>query len=1048
MARGGLTATHGAASTTQSLQTLAGGAIVVAALYFARDVLIPFALALLLTFLLAPAVLRLRRWGLGRIPAVMTTVVVAFSVIGLLGWVVTGQLLNLAYQLPSYQENISQKLKSFDTPGEGLFERTGRVFSELNRDLSDGVAPAETDGTREPMPVTVQAPPATPLEAIEAFVSPLLAPIATAGVVIVLVIFMLIGREDLRDRFIGLVGTSRLNVTTQALDDAGLRISRYLLMQFLVNVTYGVPIGVGLYLIGVPNALLWAVLATLLRFVPFLGPLIAMALPLLLAFAVDPGWSMLLMTGGLFLVLELISNNVVEPWLYGASTGISSVAIMVATIFWTWLWGPVGLLLSTPLTVCLAVAGRYVPQLSFLSVLLGNEPALKPEARLYQRMLAMDSEEASEVAGELLEKLSLMQVYDEVVIPALSLAESDRHEGLLEEDRKCFIIDNTRELVTELAEMYAARAGVQGPSAEPSPPPAPIVCIPARDESDELGGVMLRELLRATHVHLDLRSVSESLDQQIAYIRGANASFVIVSSVPPSAVRHAVHVCKRLQAELPDVRVIVGLWSIDADAIRLRARLPEPLAEQLFTRLGQAVEWLRATAAPGADAPMTAPPVPANEAARLNALRRTRLLDTPPEEAFDRVTRRLSEIFDAPISLMSLIDEDRQFWKSQHGLPADLAAAGAHTRETSICGHVVAANETVVIEDAWLDPRFAGNPFLREQNIRFYAGAPLKTSDGSAIGSLCIIDHRPRRITDRDRQLLELMADTVMAEVEARALAREHAGWETSARVFDADKARACALQMLSAPPARQVIGRTVLTHRVSAGNGVPATFAVTRERRDGTIALVIGDVGSGSLSGPLMAAAMSAAAGRIAVESVTAGDLLNALSRIVRCPDGGVAVSATAAILLPQASRVEVATAGYCPPILLRPDAAAPLATEVEPPLFTTGEWTYSGGATFTLEPGDRVLFYTNAAIEVTGTGDSLLGIDGLARLAAEHRQDDADALLASLDAALGQHTEARAEGWSLLSVDLATDAGRASAGQSSDTALAMSETLQREGR
>ena len=745
--------------------------------------------------------------------------------------------------------------------------------------------------------------------------------------------------------------------------------------------------GSGCIFIGVPNALLWGVLATLLRFVPFLGPLIAMSLPLLLAFAVDPGWRMLLMTAGLFLVLELISNNVVEPWLYGASTGISSVAIMVAAIFWTWLWGPIGLLLSTPLTVCLAVAGRYVPQLSFLGVLLSNEPALKPEARLYQRMLAMDSEEASEVAGELLEKLPLIQVYDELVIPALSLAESDRHEGLLEDDRKRFIIDNTRELVIELAELYAARAGVHGRAAEPPPPRAPIVCIPARDESDELGGLMLRELLRATHLHLDLRSAGESLDHQIAHIRQADAGIVVVSSVPPSAVRHAIHVCKRLQAELPDVRVLVGLWSIEADGSRLRARLPEPLAHQLFTRLTQAVEWLRVAVAPGADAPMMPPPVPADEAARLDALRRTRLLDTPPEEAFDRVTRRLSEIFDAPISLMSLIDEDRQFWKSQHGLPADLAAAGAHARETSICGHVVAANETVVIEDAWLDPRLAGNSFLREQNIRFYAGAPLKTSDGSAIGSLCIIDHRPRRITDRDRQLLELMADTVMAEVEARALAREHAGWETSARVLEADRARACAVQMLSAPPARQVIGRTVLTHRVSAGGGVPATFAVTRERRDGTIALVIGDVGSGSLSGPLMAAAMSVAAVRIADEGVTAGDLLNALSRIVRCPDRALAVSATAAILFPQAARVEVATAGYCPPILLRASAAEPLAAGAEPPLFSTGEWTYSDGATLTLEPGDRVLFYTNAAVEVTGPDDTLLGVDGLARLAVTSR-------------------------------------------------------------
>ena len=647
-------------------------------------------------------------------------------------------------------------------------------------------------------------------------------------------------------------------------------------------------------------------------------------------------------------------------------------------------------------------------------------------------------------AGQGVAEAGESQVYDELVIPALSLAESDRHEGLLQEERQRFIIDNTRELVIELAEMDAARAGVPVSTAEPPPLVGPIVCLPARDESDELGGLMLRELLRAAHVHLDLRPVSDSLDQHLAHIRQADARIVVVSSVPPSAVRHAIHVCKRLQTELPDARVVVGLWSLEADSARLRARLPEALADQLFTRLGQALDWLREAAAPAIDAPMTAPPIPVNEAARLDALRRTRLLDTPPEEAFDRVTRRLSEIFDAPISLMSLIDEDRQFWKSQHGLPADLAAAGAHARETSICGHVVAANETVVIEDAWLDPRLAGNSFLREQNIRFYAGAPLKTSDGSAIGSLCIIDHRPRRITERDRQLLELMADTVMAEVEARALAREHAGWETSARALEADRARACAVQMLSAPPGRQVIGRTRLTHRVSLGDGVPSTFAVTRERRDGTIALVIGDVGSGSLSGPLMAASMSAAAGRIAHEGVTAGDLLNALSRIVRCPDHGLAVAATAAIFFPQASRVEVAIAGYCPPILLRASAAEPLAGDVEPPLFSTGEWTYSGGATFTLEPGDRVLFYTNAAVEVTGAGDSLLGVDGLARLAAEHWQDDAEGLLASLDAALVRQTDARLQGWSLLSVDLVMDAGRSSASESSDPVLATSETPQ----
>lgn len=1007
--------TGGTGASSGSLQTLVGTGIVIAGLYFGRDVLIPFALALLLTFLLAPAVLLLRRFRIGRIPAVLVTVVLAFTLIGLLGWMVTGQILHLANELPSYQRNISQKLGSLNTPGGGLIERTSRMLSELNREMA---VPGGDPAVR-PVPVEVQPPPASALDTLSAFVGPLLAPLATAGVVIVLVIFMLIQREDLRDRFIGLVGMDRMNLTTQALDDAGSRISRYLLMQVLINVTYGFPIGIGLYFIGVPNALLWGVLATVLRFVPYIGPLMAMALPLLLAFAVDPGWNMLLMTGGLFLVIELISNNVIEPWLYGSSTGISSVAIMVAAIFWTLLWGPLGLLLSTPLTVCLAVAGRYVPQLSFLSMLLGNEPALQPEVRLYQRMLAMDAEEASEIAGELLEKRPLIDVYERLVIPALSLAETDRHQGLLDEERKRFIMSNTRDLVAELAAIDAARRGAAA-AAVPGLPQTSIVVLPAHDESDEVAGLMVQELLRdRAAVDVAVLSADEPLDRRIEAIARRRPAVVLVSSVPPAAVRNAAHVCKRLRAELPDTLVHVGVWSHQADPGQLRARLPESLAPTLMTQLAPAIDALAALAQPTGPDTMEAAPIPANEASRLEALRRTRLLDTPPHEAFDRVTRKLAEIFDAPISLMSLVDETRQFWLSQSGLPDELAAARAAARDTSICGHVVAGDTTIVVEDTWQDPRFSANPFIREQNIRFYAGAPLRASDGSAVGSLCVIDHRPRTMTERERALLQLMADAVMGEVEALAMAHDYADGNASVRALETDLTRARAVQALFEPPQHQTIDRSIVDHRVEAGSGLAATLLFTHKRLDGTVAIVIGDAGAGGISGPLMAVAISATAERLSERCPSPGDLLSEVNALLPCPGRGLPATVTAAIFSPADGRLEIACAGHCPPLLVARSGTTIIEVALEPPLFDDACRRYSTGTPLILDPDDRVLFYTDGVVNLAGTEDGLLGVDGLAQLAAEHDQPSGDAFLSGLGGALSRLSQTHSGGWCLLSLD-----------------------------
>ena len=391
-----------AAPTTSPTALLVGMVIVVGALYLGSEILIPLALALLLSFMLAPIVTRLRRLGLGRIPSVLIVVVLVFTALLGVGSIVGTQIVDLATNLPRYEWNLRSKIRdlSIAIPSGGVVEQTSEMLRDLSQELEEATTPekeAESEAEvppPEPIPVQVQRPAPTPMQTLREIGGPLVAPIATAGLVVVFVIFMLLQREDLRDRIIRLVGASDVARTTEAMNDAAKRISRYLLMQLVINLLYGIPVGVGLYFIGVPNPILWGLLATILRFIPYVGPVIAALFPIALSFAVAPGWSIPLMTIALFVVLELFSNNVLEPWLYGSSTGLSPVAVLVAAVFWTTLWGPAGLLLSTPLTVCLVVLGRHVPQLAFFDVLLGDEPALAPEVKFYQRLLAHDPEEA------------------------------------------------------------------------------------------------------------------------------------------------------------------------------------------------------------------------------------------------------------------------------------------------------------------------------------------------------------------------------------------------------------------------------------------------------------------------------------------------------------------------------------------------------------------------------------------------------------------------------------------------------------------------------
>ena len=456
-----------------ALLTLVAIAAVIAGLYFGRQVLIPLALAVVLAFLLTPVVSWLERCRLGRLPSVLVVLVLAFALVGFGGWMVTGQLMNMIDQFPNYQSNIHDKMQSLRNRNGDRLKNATKTVSDLSNELTAASQSAADKksakhSTEGPIPVQVTQPPTNAPQYLRAVVGPLTGIFETTAIVVVFAMFILVKREDLRNRLIRLAGQNQLTVVTQALDDASRRLSRYLFLQFLVNGVYGVLFGAGMFLIGVPHELLWGVLAALLRLIPYIGTAAAAGIPTLMALAIFPGWHQAVLVIGLFVVLELIISNVIEPWLYGSHTGISSLAILVAAVFWAVLWGPIGLILSTPLTVCLILIGRYVPQLSFLEVLLGDEPVLPLEANFYQRLLALDQDEATVIAETFLKEKPIGSFYDDVLLPALAMAEQDRHLRTLDSETADFINQNTRELIEELGERFLDRPKQLWPRTEPT----------------------------------------------------------------------------------------------------------------------------------------------------------------------------------------------------------------------------------------------------------------------------------------------------------------------------------------------------------------------------------------------------------------------------------------------------------------------------------------------------------------------------------------------------------------------------------------------------
>jgi predicted PurR-regulated permease PerM len=537
-------------------------------LYLAREVLIPLATAILLAFLLAPAVRRLERWRLGRAPSTLVAVALGFTLISGVVWVAADQAVSLASRLPEYRENIAFKIRELRRSPQGALGRAAEAIRELETEAAGDA--------REPL--AVKETPASPLEALGEYVAPVVKPAGTALAVVIFTILMLLHRENMRERLIGLVGAGRINVTTQAMSEAGFRVSRYLFMLLLINASFGIPFGIALYFIGVPNAPLWGLLATLLRFIPYAGVWIALAMPAALSIAIGEDWSMLAWTLGVFALLEVVAVYVAEPILYGRSAGLSAMAVIAAAIFWTWLWGPIGLLLAMPLTVCLAVMGRHVPQLGFLNTLLGVEPVLEPPARFYQRLLALDSEEALELAEEHVKAKGAAAFYDEVLVPALALAERDRHEDALDAARERFIFATARELVEQ----------EEGEAPPPAAGAAPACVVAAHDEADHVAALALGRLAAASVVPHPLLT-AEVLE--LIATRGCKS--VLVSAVPPHAVPHAGALAKRLRRRFPELRILVGLWTREADIERARARLLQSGADEVVTTLPEALERLR-----------------------------------------------------------------------------------------------------------------------------------------------------------------------------------------------------------------------------------------------------------------------------------------------------------------------------------------------------------------------------------------------------------------------------------------------------------------------
>ena len=742
------------AKAGQSLVVAGSVIIAIGALYVGAGIFVPLVLAVLLTFALAPMVRVLRRLHLPHIAAVLLSVAGAALLIGLIAFLIVTQLARLAGDIPQYQQIVGDKVRMLQQTFAGgeFFDRIATGIQEFG---SSQTSLEEATQGQQPVPVTIRNPPQSPLDFVGGFLGSLLGPLATAAIVTVFVVFLLLEREDFRDRFLKLVSRGDLRTSTQVMNEAGKRVSRYLLVQFAVNSCYGIVFGVGLYFIGIPNPVLWGLFAGLFRYIPFVGTLIAATIPFALAFAVDPGWGMLIASVALFVVLELTVTNAIEPRLYGSSTGLSALAVIVAAMFWATLWGPIGLILATPLTVCLVVLGRYVPQLQFLEILLGSEPVLVREEQLYQRLLAGNIEEAVDVAENYLAENSAPAFYDDVAIPALRLAEADRGANLTDLASRRQVVDGMAAIVREVEHLAQENTDGDDSEARPILPPIKVLCIGGRSELDGAAADMLAQVLARRGVTVSALPPLAVRQEGIGQMDLDGVDVICLAYLGANPRTYVRFVARRVKRRTPDVRVVACLFNPDeaTDAEALRIELE---ADAVVFTVAGAEAQIRAIQQ--AHAPRALVPEPGEDRAGLvHRLRRA----TARGQDLDDFVTGVAAAFKVQIAMV-LVPEDRD--TSAAPANGEAAAPPAATAD-SLGAQVMAAGEILVAEEVSTDAALAENAYLLENGIRFFAGAPLRSPSGLVVGALSIFDHEPRPFAQADRQLLQDKADALMARI-------------------------------------------------------------------------------------------------------------------------------------------------------------------------------------------------------------------------------------------------------------------------------------------
>ena len=770
--------------TNHSLFT---GTLVLVVLYFAREVFVPLALAGLLAFLLAPAAGCLERWKIKRAPAALLVIFLSLAGVAILGWMVLGQIYSLAVELPQYQENLISKIDSLHLNSAGRLGGTVQMLSNIGQQITSGgkaTQPPDLTGSLpestahrsarsktspsksvpgEPMAVRVEPPADSFATMFGRTVGPLVHPVTTISIVVVFLVFILLGRHDLRERALRLAGRGRWHVTTTAIEDASARVSRYLQMQLIVNLCYGAIVGGALWMIGVPKPLVWGVLTCLLRFIPYIGILISMAGPLLVSIAFSAHWSELIWTVLLFLTLEVVAANFLEPMLYGASTGMSAIAILIAAIFWTLIWGLPGLFLSTPLTVCLIVIGRQVPQLRFLDVLFGEEQALSPPSRFYQRLLSSSIRDARALLEEQLKINPRAVVYDSLLVPVLTMIQEARYSEEITPMR-------TEEMLQEIEEILeetTIRRDSTSPQAALNT--KIVVCFPARELADEVACQLASHLLVET-ASITVMTANYSNEKEQHSLQEIRPDIICVVGVPPRAIRSLRMRCHQVRLRFPKAQIVACVLNAESDLSTLRSRIPIEDAEHVVSSLQLMEQYLTSLLQPS-DV-QTEPHLPLDSASpdelseTVQQLERVDLFDGSQESIFSRLASNLARAFEAPIALINVMDGQRRFWEAQCGLPEASLNSTDSSRDLSICSKVSFSDSTLVIPDIEEDQRFSSDCFLKDRSIRFYAGAPLKDHDGKVIGSLCVLDTRPRQFTEHQKQTLIFLANSVMTAIE------------------------------------------------------------------------------------------------------------------------------------------------------------------------------------------------------------------------------------------------------------------------------------------